>query len=195
MAIIMFDVDGVLADFQLAFYEEARALDSTVDISCANHGAYWHDFETISKETVDKTWEKIQHTPGWWMKLKPLVDSSVFKRINAIHLEHTFYFVTSRVVAGQMPVQLQTKSWLQGHGIYAPCVITSSRKGEVAKAVNADFSIEDKWENAQCVHWFTDGATKSYLINRSYNQVGGVGSRNVVRVNTVEEYLDAIRKS
>lgn len=194
MSTVIIDIDGVLANFLLAFYQEAYNIDPTVDVSLAGTSKFWHDTPSISKETVKATWALIGMSPGWWMQLKPLVSKETFKRINDLSYFHTVYFVTSRVTAGLTPVQFQTQCWLHEQGIHNACVITSGKKGEVAKAVGADFAIDDKWENAQCVHWFTDGVTKSYLLNCSYNQVEGIGSRSIIQINTVEEYLDAITK-
>ena len=194
--VVLFDVDGVLADFLSAFYREAKCIDISVNVAFAHTNKSWHEFNSISKEVVAATWEKIKSTPCWWMSLKPFLCKQTLERINLLHIRHEVYFVTSRIRTVGESVQYQTKFWLHEQGIYHAAVISTPKKGDIAKAVKADFSIDDKWENAQCVHWLTEGATKSYLLNRPYNQVeAGVGSRRVVRVNTAEEYLDVIEKS
>jgi len=77
--------------------------------------------------------------------------------------------------------------------VIRPTVIISKHKGEFAKAVGADYSIEDKASNASCIDWLTGGQTKSFLLNRPYNQGNSdFLASGVRRVDSVDEYLDVI---
>ena len=63
----------------------------------------------------------------------------------------------------------------------------------LAKAVEAGFCIEDKPSNASMVDWLTEGETKSYLLDRPYNQGSSEFlASNVKRIYSVNEYLEAI---
>lgn len=112
----------------------------------------------------------------------------MFKRINALQLTHDVYFVTARP---GLDVKRQTETWLRLQGIEDPTVVISSKKGEMAKAIGADFSIEDKAGNAVYVSYQSPG--KSYLVNRPYNQFSHemLGSK-VIRIKEIEQFLIAI---
>jgi uncharacterized HAD superfamily protein len=126
------------------------------------------------------------------LDVKPLAHENmfdVFFRINQLNYNHEIYFVTNRPT---IEAKQQTENWFINNGICNPTVVITKKKGDFAKAVGVDFSIEDKPENAWCVAWLSPN-TKSYLINRSYNQVeGNIGSSKVIRIDSVGEYLDAI---
>jgi len=185
MKTIMFDVDGVLADFASAFTQQCKVPRIT-----SNNQQAW-DFPEIPKNIQSDAWSVIRHSTDWWMHLLPLVPSDVFWQIDELADRNQLLFVTSRVGIGP---QFQTETWLRHMGIQNPHVIVSKRKGDIAKAVDADYSIDDKAENAACVHWIADvKPCRSYLLDRPYNTLGLV-PKNVRRIYTVEEYLHAIVK-
>ena len=184
----MFDVDGVLADFIRGFTEEAVKLGLLEKSWTTVEHPEW-DFGNMNGEQIGKVWQRINHTPNWWVSLNamPDVDGEVIKRINGLGSE--VVYCTHRE-AGFPNTQAQTRRWLQSIGIDYPNVITSKRKGEVARALDITHAIDDKVENANCIHWISDvKPTKSYIINRLYNQQGRVRKLGVV--NTVKEFLDA----
>ena len=180
--VVMFDVDGVLAWFTEAF----RA---------AYERVHQRKFEKPTEEIRwddlwdAKVWEFIKSSPVWWALLKPIPERRVFKLINALQNTHDVYFVTARP---GLSVKQQTESWLRLHGIEDPTVILSSKKGEMAKALSADWSIEDKAGNAVYIAYQSSG-TKSFLVDRPYNQFDHemLGSK-VRRIKEIEEFLTAI---
>ena len=91
---------------------------------------------------------------------------------------------------------LQTQRWLTNHGLETPSVVVSSKKGEIARAIRATHSLEDKIENAWAIHWISDSPqTKSFLLDRPYNRVQEspeIGARGIIRVGSVEEFLDEV---
>ena len=78
------------------------------------------------------------------------------------------------------------------NGVENPAVIISGKKGEFAKVVGATHAIDDKAGNAVYLQ-YESPKKKSYLLDASYNQFDQkVLGTKVVRVATVDEFLDAV---
>ncbi len=177
--IVMFDVDGVLADFHQGYDDLCRKLKKPV----LGPDAPWD-----TKWDTD-VWREIKTSNVWWTELPSIPDSSAFFRIATLNSE--VYFVTARP---GIDVKRQTERWLTWHGIENPTVILSSRKGEIAAALGANFSIEDKAGNAVYIS-YQSPATRSYLVDRPYNQFNPeMLGRKVVRIKEIEEFLTAIER-
>lgn len=194
--VIMFDVDGVLADFNASFTLEGHLLFGTKIFSDAEQLDWnYEDEGAMNKEQRTKAWEVVKNTPLWWFRLCPLVLEETFHRINGLQTRHEVLFVTNRVSHCEPP-GWQTKLWLKKHGIELPSVVVTKKKGQQAEVAGADFSLEDKIENAWAIHWISDRPqTRSYLIQRPYNQLEGrhFGPR-LQRVATVDEFLDIVER-
>lgn len=195
--VIQFDVDGVLADFGASFTLEMHLLFGTPIIT-ADTQQEW-DYSNcgvgITKENESAAWKVVKSTPLWWFRLRPLVNEETFHRINGLQTRHEVVFVTNRM-SNCEPPGWQTKLWLKKHGVELPSVVATKKKGLQAEVLGADYSLEDKIENCWAIHWISDRPqTRSYLLNRPYNQLGGrrIGPR-VPRVDTVDEFLDIIEK-
>jgi 5'(3')-deoxyribonucleotidase len=192
MKTIQFDVDGVLADFVLGFTQVSNKffgspLQKTAEI------ASWSDWGLETKQ-VNEVWKYISTEPNFWRDLPPLVSPTVFEYINELSAVHHVVFVTHRVCGFPSP-QFQTQQFLIKNGVHAPNVVLARNKGAVAQAINANFSIEDKLENAEQIH--VESKAVSYLVNRPYNQTmtGELFDRGygVIRVNTVSEFLAEVQ--
>jgi len=194
MLSVVFDMDGVLADFIYGFLSTARSLiNPEIPIHDTRDHQSW-DFDNImTKREQAEVWRLIKESDVWWANLPPLVLREAFERINKISKKANVYFCTARPCSAR-PASTQTSEWLQQHHIEDPNVVVSKMKGDFCKAVGADFSIDDKWDNAQVIHWISPD-TESILIDRPYNQVAPhpkVGSNSVTRVQTVHEFLNLV---
>lgn len=187
---IMFDIDGVLACFIGGFTKLASELIPGVPVTTTLQQPSWHGFPGMTKEQVSRVWEVVKADCWFWTELEPLVGGLTFKDIYDIKVEHEVYFCTSRV---GIYAKRQTEHWLASQGLGNTTVIVSGKKGEFCKAVGIDYAIEDKASNASCIDWITEGKTKSYLINRPYNQAPAefLGS-GIKRVDTVNEFLEVL---
>ena len=197
MQSVVFDMDGVLADFIYGFLWTARSIVNR-EIPIHNTGDHqsW-DFDGImTKRQQSEVWRLIKTSPVWWGTLPPLVLRDVFERINKISKEANVYFCTARPCDAR-PASTQTAEWLKQHDIDDPNVVVSKMKGDFCKAVAADFAIDDKWDNAQVIHWISPD-TVSVLLDRPYNRVAPhpkVGSNSVPLVKTVDEFLSLVEAS
>jgi hypothetical protein len=191
MKTILFDVDGVLADFIYGFTRTAMVEFGTPIIGTYEQET-WADIAGLDKKQIDYVWKRIKTDPNWWSFLPALVSEEVFRRINKLHDTHQVVFCTHRE-QGTPNCQWQTVTWLQLHGIMRPTVIVSKRKGDVAKAIDADFAIDDKPENVACIHWIADvKPCRTFILDRLYNNRVELPSK-ICRVQTVFEFLEAIR--
>ena len=186
MKSILFDVDGVLADFCYGFTKEA----GVVPWSHTAQQTWQFPEDKIPLELRAATWEKVTTTNNWWCALPAMASGIAFNWISNMDTHNHMVFGTNR--KGTPNAQYQTKRWLERKGIAHPNVVLTKFKGELAKVMKADYAIDDSPENAACIHWLSD-ETKSYIIDRPYNRVSFLPKR-VRRVSSVEEFLEDIRK-
>ena len=197
MKTIIFDVDGVLADFVKAFVKTAQLYWPKIRSTDTRSQKTW-SFQPLMTEMQEAAvWVKVYHSRYFWQRIETLVGSPIFARIDALAQENLVYFVTDR--ASRYNAQRQTYYWLEQNGIMRPNVIVSKRKGDIARAVGATHVIEDKWDNAQCIHWISDSPqTKVYLLNRPYNQVPDaphIGAKGVTRVRSLNMFLSMMEEA
>jgi 5'(3')-deoxyribonucleotidase len=190
--IVMFDVDGVLAEFIGGFTARAARIFPGVPITYGRDQPSWNGFPGMTKPMISATWDSIRNDPAFWFDLSSLTTYEEEDRIRILCATQDVYFVTARH-AGPSAKQ-QTEMWLQDRiGLQYPTVVLSTKKGEVAKAIGADFCIDDKASNASTVAWLTEDKTKSHLLDRPYNRVDpDFMASSVVRVSSVTEYLNII---
>ena len=189
MGPIMFDVDGVLADFVAGFTALAHK-----EFGYGMYGTtsqHTWDFGHMSPTHVAALWGLIDVHPTFWRDLPTLISMGETGRLVDLCASREVYFCTSR--PGNRTRE-QTMEWLMRAGIDNPAVIvlpTLGTKGEIANAIGASYSIEDKAGNAVCIAYMSEA--KSYIIDRPYNQFNhdALGSK-VKRIFSVGEYLDDI---
>ena len=188
---IVFDIDGVLADFVKGFTTLASQA-FYVPITGTLNQPSWQGFPGMQKHQVCQTWDYVNESNTFWYDLDPLVTHDELQGIERLRQSHEVYFCTARTGRS---AKTQTELWLRMHGVKYPTVIICKHKGDFCKAVGADYAIDDKASNASYIDWQTEGRTKSYLINRPYNQVPAEFlASGVKRVNTVSEFMEAMRE-
>ena len=189
---IMFDIDGVLADFSLGFTTLANTLHGT-PVTTTAQKVTWDGFPGLTDNQESVAWTAVYNSSVFLLNLAPLISHTVFERLNWLQACADVYFVTHRQ---GVKAKSQTLEWLASYGIRDPQVIISESKGETAKVIRAEYSIDDKAGNACAVAWLTRGTKTpclSFILDRLYNQfdhkmIGG----KVIRVYTVSEFLDYV---
>lgn len=175
---VMFDVDGVLADFVGGYRRLQEKLGQK-----PTSGTRWDDY-------WDKAvWSYIKQSPSFWYELPLLATEEEMAAINDLQDQADVYFVTAKP---GFNAHQQTCRWLEKHGIYRPTVILSQHKAEIAKALEAHYSIEDKAGNAIMIAYHAPKC-RSYLLDNEYNRFDhNVIGKRVVRVGTVGEFVREI---
>lgn len=174
----MFDIDGVLADFLNAY--------RTLQLTLGKARTYEPRWDAYWDEDV---WAQIKNSDDFWARVPLLANAHEMSRINDLCYAADVYFVTNRPGRN---VKFQTERWLRMKGIGSPTVVISAKKGEVAAAVRADVAIDDKAGNAVFTAYHSP-RTRSFLLDAVYNQFDhGVLGSTVIRVKTVDAFLDEV---
>lgn len=200
---IVFDIDGVLADFVKGALDVARIIypDAYVPKIGTREHLDWDTYPGCSATMVTGLWQFIAQHPEFWSELEPLATPAEFEMINGLLVDgHRVYFATSRRTPGALHA---THAFLSRHIIRGVntvidlplSIVTTHRKGEFCKVADANFFLDDKSENVDCVAWMTDGKTKGFVLDRLYNQgAKAPHSSKVKRVGSVEEFVKEVRK-
>jgi len=209
MKTIVFDIDGVLADFIAGFMRVAKEVVGRdlpyVDTLTHEH---WDSFPGLTDAEVAGTWKYISTYIGYefWTTLSPLATRDEFLGIASLMppdffgglsgYGHRVYFATNRQTPG---AQAATASWLLYNSTSRvvgahPHVVITKRKGEFCRVVDADYYIDDKSENVDCAIWMTDKKVKAFVIDRIYNRgVYAPHSSSAKRVSSITEFLEEVR--
>ena len=193
---IVFDLDGVLADFVLGFTTLANQLYGTPVYSTSQQKE-WQRFDGLNPEQVDKVWKTIDTLPTFWTDLQPLIDKPTCMQIHLLTHDHDVYFVTSRSPAGN--AKRQAEEWLRRHiCLYtSPTVVMTKEKGEFCKIAKIDALLEDRPKSALWV-LYQSPKTRVFLLDQPYNRLGpeawaAVDEKSRIRrVQTVEQFLNLL---
>jgi uncharacterized HAD superfamily protein len=185
---IQIDVDGVLADFTKAFYDEARYYIPDLPQTTELNQESW-DYKDIPDKIQNIVWKTIRESKVWWYEIDPLPTPEERHRLSDLDYRDglNLYFVTAR--PGSY-AKFLTERWIRTYcGIEHPTVIGAKNKSAIAKLLGIDYSIEDHGLNAEQIGEVMRDATKSFLINRRYNERLPY---RATRVNTLGEFLEQI---
>lgn len=198
---IQLDVDGVISDFIWGFTRLGAKYGGLP--SSTMEQVEWDSFPGLLPSHEQLIWDEISQSNYFWQSLPLLLNPLETQGIRALYrAECQVYFVTNRLGHN---VRQQTEAWLLNRlelpSWANPTVIMARSKGEVAKAIMADFSIDDKAENAWCIGWLTTPQNsktpdcRSYILDRKYNQYDHkIGSSKIRRVPTVQAFLNDIQE-
>lgn len=191
---IGFDVDEVLADFigahravcvEMFGKPEDPKLEPE-DWAMSNYG--------LTKKEMSATWEKLRGTRDFWLDHVEPLDLRLKEIMQQAEKEFEIYYITARTATKGMTAQQQTSQWLKQHlGAYEPIVLAvddGHEKLNLVGALKLKAFIDDKWETAKAIGYAS--SAKSFLMDRVYNR--NVIPYYTIRVHTVEEYLDEVRR-
>jgi len=192
MSVVIIDMDGVLTDFTHGFRTLANRVYGVPVYSQVAQPTYGSQGlgqdRDLTQEHIGHLWELIKRDPTFWFELPPIENPRILIEVGLLCLREEVYFVTTRpgVLAKQ-----QTERWL---GIYCniqyPSVIITSDKGAIAKAVRADWFLDDLPDNVHDVELHSPN-TVACLRDRIYNQNGHVGPR---RIYALADFLEAVNR-
>lgn len=187
---VIFDIDGVLADFVYGFTSLAHEMYGSPVYGTLSQKE-WEKFDELDKKQIDSVWKRINKNPEFWMSLPALATHGELQHVNYFAGNNDVYFVTSR--HPYPGTKTATEVWLRNYvGILMPTVILSNRKGEIANVIKADALLDDKAGNPIAVQYISQRTTP-YIVDRPYNQFDhNVVGTKVRRVKSVDEFLTAL---
>lgn len=142
------DIDGVLANFTLAFTSLASdrgLIDNQLGWGPEAQKTWFFDFR------VDPVWGAVDEIPNWWMTLLPIPSPGELERLARAAAVHDVYFITNRRRTVGLGVETQSQLWLQGLGIQADHVIATQKgkKGKLCAALDLTHFVDDNAENCE----------------------------------------------
>jgi len=190
---VIFDVDGVLANFSKGFHELTKKMYPKWEpLYPPNEAPFWDDYcAPLEPNKESEVWNAIKKSPSFWKMLEPLATDEEFGCIERLSYQCEVYFATHRVGTA---VKEQTEIWLQRQGILRNTVIVTPLKGQVADAIKATHLIDDKAGNAIYTAYHSP-STKSYILDKPYNRFDHrIVGRRVIRVGNVAEFFSHLRQ-
>ena len=222
---IGFDMDGVLADFSLAFHDvDVRLFGNGPGLSAgqpekkeeelrkaeqASKSASSHsDVKMESpapdgpsprelRRRRDVVWKSIVSTPNFWSTLKP-IDEGAVRRIHEMMLRHHWevFFITHRPKTTGDTVQRQTQRWLVEQGFDLPSVLVlSGARGAAAGALRLDYHVDDSAQN--CLDIISDSRARPILIvpDNDAPTVASARKLGIATVRSIGECLDVLEQA
>lgn len=142
--ILGIDVDGVLANFNLAFaaiVKQHTGIELNLPPQTWNH----HLDAGVSPEQNGSIWAAIWADPTFWVSLDPLPSAKeTLQGLKALGAEHQVYFITSRP---SRTAKAQIEIWLMEHGYPLPTVLVAQQKGLIAAGLGLDIILDDLPDN------------------------------------------------
>jgi hypothetical protein len=202
---IGFDMDGVIADFSLAFHEVEERLFGPGPGMSAGEPEKEEEAQTApaagpedaggqpmarpAREEVrtarearrrrEQIWQLIQSTPNFWASLQP-IDPDAVRRIHALMLELRWevFFITQRPTTDGDTVQRQTQRWLVEQGFDLPSVLVlGGSRGAAAGALRLDYHVDDSPQN--CLDVLSDSRAKPILVVPDDDESTVASARNL----------------
>lgn len=188
--VVMWDIDGVLANFMEGFLRLAKQTYPSVELPSYPDGNHptWNTAENLlSKEQVSHVWDKVKESAMFWRSLPVLPTEDERILMQKKSFTYDYIFITNRT---GVDVKIQTEWWLKYHfRLSTPTVILSDQKGRVSSAVGAKIGIEDKLENAvDMSRW----GVKPVLIFRPYNCLVTEEDKHIESVDNITTFLGRV---
>jgi hypothetical protein len=186
------DLDGTLADMELALQREAERLygpnislrgvkvptvaEPAEDDDAAGDPARVKsapptvspapEKSGLTSRQMRRLWAHVLKLEDFWLSLSEIEPGSV-ARLSELASKHGWevLFLTQRPASAGRTAQLQTQRWLKAHGFELPSVyVMTGSRGRVADALALDVVIDDRPEN--CLDVVTQSSARALLVWR-----------------------------
>lgn len=178
--VVVFDIDGVLADFTYAFSTLTEGVGHTP-------GAQQTWKFTGPSKDINKAWRMIDASSDWWRKLNLLPTQSEVEEMRTLAKRVDIVYMTGRQDKGN-DVKGQTEKWLLGYGLPHGEVMLENDKVrgcDIVEVTQRDIIgiIDDKPET---VADLTAAGFNAYVRDWPYNRAVGL---RIPRVSSVGEFV------
>lgn len=190
-----FDLDGVLAEFSVGFYQ--LLIDRYGDRFPKRYDPTdppvweWPRHFGYTEQEEAAAWREVWEGRTFWQHLG-IIDGEqpTIHHLNAlnVHDGHEIHFITNR--RGRS-VQYQSSNWLAEHGFRHASVIIASDKYPIVRALRLDTYIDDKIETANDLAREQEEGTiytRIYLRHTLHNRENR--HKGLIVVNSVWEMLE-----
>lgn len=183
---IGFDLDGVLADMELALEREAEKLfgsslerqktqrsrttpasmSDLVPPEVADNAPLRHEMQLTGRERR-QLWRHVSAIDGFWESLDE-TEPGMVARLAALAAERRWeiIFLTKRPATAGATSQIQSQRWLEAKGFRLPSVyVVTGSRGLIAAALALDIVVDDTPEN--CVDVASDSKARTIAIFRN----------------------------
>jgi hypothetical protein len=211
-------MDGVLADFSLAFHEIEASLFPPGPALAAGQPEKEEEAEEAAEQGVqpppieedesgptpremrrrrDSIWRAIKSTPDFWMTLKP-TDEGAVRRIHALMLRHRWevFFITQRPATDGDTVQRQTQRWLVQQGFDLPSVLVlGGSRGAAAGALRLNYHVDDSAQN--CIDVSSESRARPIMVVPDGDEATVARARKlgIGTARSIGECLDILEKA
>ncbi len=188
------DLDGVLADFTRGFATSLALVTGRVSsdlpaILSRPPVWDWPPLIGYTQADVERVWQYIRTTPGWWELLAPLPG---LEAIRTLRLSTPLAIVTNRVGPD---IEGQTRRWLTRMGLPPETVVViTSQKGAAAQQLGLDVYIDDNPENVQQVLHEAPACRSVFVLDYPYNRHLPSDPR-LIRVSSVQAMVDQLQET
>lgn len=192
---VVFDIDGVLANFEKNVVLVANNLwPGKLPYNYVPQD--WDYSDKFIKEDWAKVWEQIKLIPDFWLRQPPIPDAILaFKKFRKQHPEVPIYFITARMATGGNSAVYQTQLWLMKYGLItykeANNVIAVNKPVEKLKhlkELNIDIMIDDHGPTVKAQN---EAGVKTYLLRQPWNRE----YTDLPIVQSVEQFCDILSKT
>lgn len=177
------DMDGVLADMELALMREAEKLfgprlkrpragsapasmADLVPAEVTDDAPLRNELHLTPRERRE-LWDHVHEIEGFWESLEEIEPGSVARLASlASERQWEIIFLTRRPATAGATAQLQSQRWLEARGFTLPSVyVVTASRGLIATALSLDIVIDDTPEN--CVDVAADSKARTIAVFRN----------------------------
>lgn len=183
------DLDGVLANYALAYSQVLRELYGELGRPLIHDHSkvkswQWSKWYPVTKERDDFAYKvHIPSLINFWETL-PLIENIGWHEFKHEARNANLYFITARIETKGSTVVRQSQNWLHDIAhIKFPNVICARDKGPIAAALQLRMFIDDKPENCLEVK-AASPRTTVYMIDYPYN--AHIDDPQIVRTSTFD---------
>lgn len=184
--IVVIDIDGVLADFSLAFTRRLVTMGLIEKpVPCAEQKTWrFRDSLPITRADEDAVWAKIDTSRSFWFLLPSLVGEVDRVTLTALRREAHIVYMTGRQDAGNR-TYAQTKAWLQAYSLPSGSLVMQGDKAQGVAALGDSVIgvIDDKPSELESLR---DAGAPVLACARPYN----AHVEGVPRVASVGEFAE-----
>lgn len=203
---LIFDVDGVFADFSTAYADLLIKVDGKDRLPAGwrtnpdlhTPTWFWERFYGYSKQVEEEVWNThIIPSKDFWYELEPYPGAGeALGHINKLAKSgHEVIFLTNRM---GKDAKKQTEDWLMNvydgngklKGIDNPTVLLSGDKTPILRALKANFYIDDKAETVVDVASLVGPEFTLYVKDAPYNRDVQYPNGKVKHASSVKDALE-----